>query len=163
MVGNEDIVKDDELPKTWGLIVPHGKGLKIKKEAEFNKKILKFDDLMLAGLFRNIADYCIPKELLDIKIKNAVDHKNRYLNQSYETLKKEKTELQDILNEFENQTGLKISYWNKESNKDLIAAIKVAMQGNKKVEVLKKKLEDLKTIGDRIGKYIEGQISDYHI
>ena len=27
VVGSEDIVKDEEIPKTWGLIIPHGNGL----------------------------------------------------------------------------------------------------------------------------------------
>ncbi len=163
VVGNEDLVKLEELPKTWGLIVPCGKGLKVIKEAEFNKDALQFDSLMLAGIFRNVADYCVPKELVDIKIKKEAEARSEGWRKNYEDEKKEKQKLQDIINDFESKTDLRIYNWDKESNKELIAAVKIALQGSKKIENVKKKLDGLKNIGDRIGKYIDGELQEYQI
>lgn len=163
VIGHEDIIKEDELPKTWGLIVPHGKGLKIKKEAEFNKDALQFDPLMLAGVFRNVADHCVPKEIVDIKIKNAVDSQAGSWRESRDREADRKTELENRIKEFEIATGLDFSTWGDERNKKLIESIKIAQKGSKKIESIRKKLDQLKGIGDRIGKFIDDELPEYHI
>ena len=163
VVGSADIIREEELPKTWGLMIPYGKGLKIQKEAVFNKKALQFDELMLAGIFRNVSEHCIPKELVDIKIAGEVKIKVEGWKESREESRKEVSELKDIIRDFETKTGLCMSSWDKESNKELIKAIKMALEGNKKIAEIRKELEKLKGLGDRIGKYVEGELKSYQL
>lgn len=54
-VGHKDIVQDGELPPTWGLIVPHGRGLRISNAAP----ALNAEDLdasFLAAVMRRAAE-----------------------------------------------------------------------------------------------------------
>jgi len=53
VVGNADIVKPDELPKGWGLLVPHGKTLKVKVQA-VERKPKKLDRAFLASMLRSV-------------------------------------------------------------------------------------------------------------
>lgn len=163
VIGSEDIVKEDELPKTWGLIIPHGKGLRVKKEATLNEKAFPFDELMIAGLFRNIADYCIPKELVDIRIENEVDSRVKGWREARDEADEDKEKIKSIVRDFEGKTGLRISTWDKESNKELIEAVKLVLKGNKKIGEIKAKLEKLTGIGDRIGKYVKDELNNYQL
>lgn len=163
VIGHKEIIKDDELPKTWGLIVPHGNGLKIKKEAEFNENAVVFDYLMLAGIFRNVADHCVPKEIVDIEIKKGVESGIEGYKATIEYAEKEKEKVIDILDDFENKTGLGISTFDKDSNVDLIKAIKIAQKGGEKIETIENKLSELKGIGDRIGEYTKNQLERYQL
>lgn len=163
VVGNKNIVKDDELPKTWGLIVPFGNGLKIEKEAILNDKALAFNDLMIAGLFRNISDHCVPKELVEIQIDNRVNSTLENWKVQVEDSRREIKELKDIINDFNLKTDLQISQWDKEGNKELIEAVKIALEGNDKIEKIKVKLNEMKNVGDRIGKFIKDEIQSYQI
>lgn len=52
VVGRADLIQESELPKTWGLMVPHGTGLRIKKEAP-ERKAKKWDRLFAASMIRN--------------------------------------------------------------------------------------------------------------
>lgn len=52
VVGRKDLIKDSELPKTWGLLVPHGGGLKIAKEAP-ERKPKTWPRTFVASLLRN--------------------------------------------------------------------------------------------------------------
>lgn len=163
VVGHEEIIKDDELPKNWGLIVPHGNGLKIKKEAEFNENAVEFDYLMLAGIFRNIADHCVPKEVVDIEIKKGVESGIEAYKGNVEYAEKEKEKIKDVVDDFESKTGLSLSIYNKDTNADLIEAIKLALKGGEKIKTIENKLSELKTIGDNIGKYVDGELESYQL
>lgn len=64
VISDPDFIKEGELPTNWGLIVPSGNGMKTVKKAEINRNAVLPDYPMLAGIFRNISEQCIPKETL---------------------------------------------------------------------------------------------------
>lgn len=63
VVGNAKICTVDEVPETWGLIVPHGRGLRVIKHAPTKRKsgepIPEMDRLFVAALLRkaNVSVY----------------------------------------------------------------------------------------------------------
>lgn len=66
VLGRKDLILESELPKTWGLLVPHGSGLKIAKEAP-ERKPKTWPRTFVASLLRNAwqntpADAALKKE-----------------------------------------------------------------------------------------------------
>jgi len=54
VLSNSDLIKASEVPKAWGLIVPHGTGLKISKEAPASKP-KRWPREFVASMLRNSA------------------------------------------------------------------------------------------------------------
>lgn len=155
VVGDEDIVKDDELPKTWGLIVPSGKGLKIKKEATFNKKPWTIDYLFLAGIFRNIAEQCIAKETLKTKFQDEFKRGQDSAGYELKSLTEEKKKLSDIITAFETASGLVMETWRPEENKAIGEAVKMVLEGRDREG--KKRLNKLLERTKNLVKFMEGE------
>lgn len=165
VVGDEDIVKDDELPKTWGLIVPNGKGLKIKKEATHNPKPWPIDNMFMAGIFRNIAEQCTANEVIESKLDAREKKGREWAKSDIDDLNKKIKEIQDALNIFEKHSGVSLlgekdltnrySYLSKDEFKDIGNAVKVVLAG-KDIEG-QKRLERLLDRSRNLVKFLEGE------
>lgn len=84
-VGDASIVKPDELPDTWGLLVPHGKALKIRKKAPD----LEGGDLsrpFLAAILRRVDEVKMDPALEREIRKELQEHYQEKLTESHEYL-----------------------------------------------------------------------------
>ena len=114
MVTMPDIVREGELPKTWGLMVPHGTGLRIVKEApELSPEPVTI--AFVAALARTInkADI-LPEEILariDAAAQKAEASAKERLNWRIESAEKRKADLEKDIAEFERLSGLSLRGW----------------------------------------------------
>ena len=161
VLGNEEIIKEGELPATWGLIVPHSKGLRVVKEAPFNQKAHKIDDILMAAIFRNIAERCIPKEVIQRKLDEQYTLGKESVKYDVEEAEQDLRELKQNVKTFETASGVKITDW-PDSNKEIGQAVNDVINGRDKQA--KKRLGQLLTRARNIVKYIEGEdISKYDL
>lgn len=128
VAGDSEIVKDDELPKNWGLILPYGEKLKtVKSSIGMVAEEIKKGFLM--AILRQISDNYIPKysiqDHIDKRVKEIGDgmkanfeHQHRNLLGEYESLK-------SAVQEFKEKSGIQITQWNGES---IGEAVKLVMQ-----------------------------------
>lgn len=100
VVGDDKIIQQGELPPTWGLLSPHGQGLRCRVEAPL-LAVEPLDIPMLAAIFRRITQVMIPTHSINDRLRGEFDrgHKageqsgNREL-QAYERLKKDVAEFE---------------------------------------------------------------------
>lgn len=72
VVGDAEIVKDGELPPTWGLLVPQGKKLRVKVDAP-KLEPEPVTRLFLASLMRSISNYKPAEDVLEAKLKRSYE------------------------------------------------------------------------------------------
>lgn len=108
VVGDPGIVKDGELPPTWGLLVPHGSGLKCQVKAP-KLEPTPLTREFVAALSRRASEQSVDQATIDAAYKNgmtagraerlprreSVDHLNNALQQ-----------VNDRINRFQQVTGL---------------------------------------------------------
>lgn len=153
VLGNENIIKPGELPPKWGLIVPSGKGLKIVKEAPFNTETLPLDYMLMAGIFRNIAEQCIAKEVLKSKFESEYERGKDWAKDDNERLTRDMKTLRDSIEEFEKVSGVRLTEWG--GNKNIGQAVNDVLSGRDKKS--KENLARLLTKAKNIVKFLEGE------
>lgn len=158
VVGDETIVQTGELPVTWGLIVPNGKGLKIVKEATMNQSVMPPDTLFLAGIMRNVAEQCTPNEVIQSRLDAAREKGEEWSKHSLERVQKELDELKEQCDKFEKASGVEIKRW--ADMTQIGKAVKDVMNGRDKQA--QERLEKLLERARNLVKFMEGQpISSY--
>jgi hypothetical protein len=130
LVAEKDVVKDGELPPTWGLMVPHGKGLKVVKEAPTLTPVT-LTKAFVAGLARAIKRHEeTPEEIEAIK-KAAREEGRRHaeerLRWRIESEEREKNELLRKIQRFEEISGLVMSRY---EGPKIAEAVKVMQQSD---------------------------------
>lgn len=109
VVGDPKIVKEGELPKNWGLIVPRGEKLVVKVQApELEPQQVSYQ--FLAALFRKVSEAAISPEAhqaainkaraeglgaIEQRHKHILDHKQREID-----------DLKETVREFEEASGI---------------------------------------------------------
>jgi hypothetical protein len=155
--GSTKIILPGELPKTWRLIVPKGAGLKIEKEAEFNQKALPPDYDILAGIFRNVAERCIPKEVIKSKLEAEFEQGKTWAKSENDRLKENLRELREAISVFEKASGVLINSW-PSGNENIGAAVRKVLDGKDKkgAEMILKLTER----AENIVKFLKGEKVD---
>lgn len=164
--GSEDIFKITEVPEKWGVIVPSGKGLKIIKQAPINTEVLPIDYLVLAGIFRNVAEQCIPKELLKREMDERYQAGQSNGEYNYKQIKDQFQEVTKNVSDFENAAGITLKGWTWEKNhdpKEVGEAVRAVLNHNERVKVAKEEIKKLKTKAENIAKYLDGEIKRFEI
>lgn len=136
VAGAADIVRTGELPPTWGLMVPHGIGLKIATEAP-RLEAIPIDRVFLAALLRRASEQSVDAKT--IKAANEAGYKRGYesANESNECDAKYRKEELDTLvakvRAFEEASGLNISGgWETGWSTKMGEAVKIVMRGEHK-------------------------------
>lgn len=160
MVTMPDIVREGELPKTWGLMVPHGNGLRIEKEApELTPEKVTIN--FVAALARTIhkADF-LPEEIqarIDAAAKRASDSMKERMKWQIDSAEKRKADLEAEIQEFERVSGLTLRGWKHNASnvvhamratekEDLIPQIESMIQRfNNYLPALSKALDEIKS------------------
>lgn len=124
-VGDASIVKLPEVPKAWGLLVPHKDGLKVAKPAELIEAV-PMTRSFLAAVFRRCVEQsedtrAIEEARADERKKAETDAR-RHVGYEYQVL----VNMRDKLREFEQASGVRIENgW--ESGEKIGAAVKAVL------------------------------------
>lgn len=156
VTGDPSIVKEGELPETWGLLTAKNKDTLISvKEPVFRKDFSNIDRRFLAAILARLSEQATPEALLEDRNKEAyqlgfkkgtenkqevVDNRNNMI-----------AELRKQINDFEESSGIRINdYWNPAVKVgELVRAVL-----DKKYESYKESLLSLKCQADDISKEI---------
>ena len=154
LVASKDIIKIEEVPSNWGLIIPSGKHTKIIKQAE-KLEPKQIDRLFLAAILRKAQETITPEsELREARTEGRKQgEKNtrtvlKYELEEWERLKKD-------VHEFEKKSGVSIRRWDCQ---DIGEAVRMVLAG----EHLKAKesLQELLKKSERITKQIKEVLKD---
>jgi len=148
IVGDKDIIKEGELPDSWGLMIPRGDKLIIKKHAPI-KQVENIPRSFLSSLLRSALNVSPGEALIKAVVNEAVrvDRDKRKLDIGMQ-LEKEKAPyayLKESIDKFEERSGIKITSFN---GPQMGAAVKFVMQGG--LKGLSNKMIDIKRIADQI-------------
>jgi len=119
VIDDEKIVKREELPKAWGLLVLHGQQLRTVVDAP-KLKAKQPDRAFLASLLRSLCDQVLPQKKLDEARRAGVQEGRQsaeeWRNSELEHLQENNNEIkaaqEKMVNDFEAASGLSISGWN---------------------------------------------------
>jgi hypothetical protein len=113
-IGDPSIVRDGELPATWGLLVPRGDEMMVKVQAPLLTPT-PMDRGFLAAILRRAAEVIIPRDSIADRLREEYARGETAGRKTVERHAKEadaRTEkLQEALDEFEKASGLSISSW----------------------------------------------------
>lgn len=160
IVAPSKVVKINELPKTWGLIVPHGNGLNAKVPAPLltPNPISKG---FLASLLRVVSEAINPADQLAIERdkgwKEGYEYGLKNGNQQLERLSKDHDQLLKVLKDFEQASGVTVNQWGDGGN--IGRAFKIAMEGERGVKDIENRLIGLKEQADRIQRWIAEDVN----
>lgn len=118
IVAPEGIVQDGELPPTWGLLCPFGRGLKIYAKApKLNAQPL--DKLFISAMLRRATEDMVPKSNIAAELHAkyvegqaaAERHAEAHADAHAKANKIQLERLTKALADFELQSGVKIGEW----------------------------------------------------
>jgi hypothetical protein len=168
VVGDKDIVKPGELPETWGLLVPHGQGLKVHTEAprlrESGEHIKplppNFNRSYLAALLR-AACYvgeAKPQEIIEAEkrgFENGRTESTSLLEEVEALLMRER----EVRDEFERAVGVKLSGgWPAHTPAEVGSAVKLVLDGQHRVENIEHRLRQLRENAQKLVDHITEQL-----
>lgn len=136
VIGDRAIVKDGELPRTWGLIVPHGDGLKVSVPAPKLEPI-PLDRKFVAALFRRASEQSVDAAVLKAEYDKgwaaSVAHYDKAEDRKAKQFEKRLIELNETVAEFEKASGVRIrDHWMGER---IGEAVRTVVNGNHKSEL----------------------------
>lgn len=164
VLGDPYILRDDELPRTWGLIIPCGSGLKIQKEAVRNDTPQPFSRGFLASIMRSTYETgtvqkqinaAVDKAKTDAYTRGRTDGE-RHANYNYPHIQKQLEELKQSVKDFADESGIDISTdysWKKDKAKELGKAVKFVLDMG--LESQARSFEFIENTATRILKEIE--------
>jgi len=127
VAGDESVVKVEELPKTWGLLIAKGGKLKTVVEAPA-KKAHPVSRIFMMAIIRRVCEAYVPKGQLDALVTAEVAKKieDAVSNAAFgrEHLATELKELQERINVFEAKSGVKIDRWDSEKVGEAVAIVR---------------------------------------
>lgn len=138
IVAPEHIVRVDELPKTWGLLVPSDKGLRVARDApDLEAKPLSLT--MLASLFRNLheSENARFRQRIETEVDEQLKRRAAGDTAALQRLEKQHEELQQRVRDFEKASGIEInfSHW---PMGQVGTAVRALLKGGGEVEDLKR-------------------------
>lgn len=109
VVSDAAIVKEGELPSTWGLMVMGEKGLRVKVAApKLGAKPL--DRLMLAAILRKAQGYSTDNVVLDQEKKASFEQGYKSGCKTAEHVEERRKQLEEVIRVFEDASGVNIRH-----------------------------------------------------
>jgi len=113
-VGDERFVAPGELPPTWGLLVPKGKGLVAKVEApKLEAKAL--DRTFVASLLRSATEQSKPKEQIEAQARALLEQWQKQEEatnrRALTSVERNLADLRRAVDDFERASGVRIDRW----------------------------------------------------
>lgn len=166
IVAPKGIVHDGELPATWGLLCPHGKGLKIHAKApKLNSQPL--DKLFIGAMLRRAVEDMLPKSQLAGELQaeyqrgraDAERHAEQHASSEARGNKMAIEALRKSLAEFEAASGVKIDHYN---GARIGSAVNCVLNGRYQRDALVQLMHDSRRVAshatdlaDRVAKTLE--------
>lgn len=119
VVSDKDIVKDGELPHTWGLMVMQKNGLIAKVQAPVIEPEA-FDMGFVASLLRSATANTVQRSSIQKKLSEEFDRGKSCMEGDVTRAEKSKEEAWGIIKAFEKAAGVKITRWHGEENAEMI-------------------------------------------
>lgn len=127
VVAPRDVVKVDEVPVNWGLMIPFGHTLKVIKKAE-QLKTANIDKLFLAAILRRAQESIAPEQKINKAFKEGKDEGEKQANEFFSYERKEHQKLKERIKKFEIASGISIEYeWDIEKIGEVV---KQVLDGN---------------------------------
>ncbi len=150
VVGHNAIVRDDELPPTWGLMVPRGNGLVVKvKAAKLTPDAI--DRPFLAAILRKAAQQLVPKPR-DVKVadyeRGVADGKSDNRRQK-ERAEQDVTRVERIIDDFEKASGVKLDSWDAGRIGDAVKVILDIPRFGRVLDDTKRNVHELEGVVER--------------
>ncbi len=131
IVASPDIVKLEELPLSWGLMVPNGNGLKVVKAAPKNEHAVPLTRSFVAAFIRRCGEF--NERALTAAIADKLAEKERDINdrvkRDVEMRTRDYTELLAKLAKVKEETGIDLTSY-RQSSADVSRAIKFSLTAN---------------------------------
>jgi len=125
IVAPKDLIKVEELPTPWGLIIPHGATTKIVKQAEKMKSTAP-DKFFLAAILRKAQEVITPQAKIKEALKEGKEEGIKEEKQNFKWAKEQHEEFKKTVATFEKAAGIKIDRWNMG---DIGSAVKMVLDG----------------------------------
>jgi hypothetical protein len=114
-IGDASIIRDGELPATWGLLIPRGDEIIVKIQAP-QLEAIPVDRNFLAALLRRASEVIVPKDSIAAQLADEYQRGEKAGRKAVAEHAKHSEEIQNKLErtitEFEQASGLSISSWN---------------------------------------------------
>jgi hypothetical protein len=107
LVTPKDLVKVEEVPKTWGLIFLKGEKLFVQKHAP-GLKPKPWSRAFVASLMRDIHEQYIPKKAMDVEFTRIKNEATERAKSDMKFRLQELAKLEEDVREFEKASGIKI-------------------------------------------------------
>lgn len=122
IVAPQDIIKPEEIPTTWGLMVPFGETTKIIKQAQ-QLTPEPIDKLFLAALLRRAQEVVTPEAKLKSSFDEGKKKGREEFKQEFEYATRDYKELQQAVLLFEKKSGVSIDKWSSENIGDAVRMV----------------------------------------
>jgi hypothetical protein len=148
IVAPKGIVHDGELPETWGLLCPHGRGLKVQVKAPKTPS-QPLDKLFIGAMLRRAVEDMVPKSQIAGELQteyqrgraDAERHAEQHASSEARGNKMQLEALRKSVEQFELASGVKIDHYNGGRVGD---AVRCVMTGRHERESLVRLMHDAK-------------------
>lgn len=153
------IVKAGELPDTWGLIIPHGDGLKVAIEAK-QLAPKPFDRGFVAAIMRRACEQSVDKTVVEAAYRRGREEANKDAERrearQFEDLRKKVAELERDRVEFETKVGVSMQWrWGNDSEAELFRKLRPLIENEGRLSShlvrIRNEAETVLKLIDRIG------------
>ena len=110
VVSTKEIVRIEEMPLNWGLLIPHGSTMKIVKPAKL-LKAKPIDHLFLAAILRRAQKVIITEAKLEKYFKEGEERGKESAKFEVENALQKYQNLESAVSEFEKISGVHINRW----------------------------------------------------
>ena len=152
VVSTKEIVKIEELPLNWGLLIPHGSTMEVVKQAKL-LKAKPIDHSFLAAILRRAQKVIITEEKLEKYFKEGEERGKELARFEVENALQKYQVLESAVSEFEKISGVHINRWD---IGNIGAAVQMVLNGEhlRTKERLQALLETAKEIATDIEKQL---------
>lgn len=137
VVAPKEIVKVEEIPAKWGLMIPISNGIKVVKEAE-KLKAKPLDRAFVASILRLAQNTIAPEVKINEALEMGKIKGQEIAERRFETERDEHKRLKSALEEFEVKSGIIINRW---CYGNIGEAVRIVL--DKKDEQIKNRLDGL--------------------
>lgn len=153
-----DIVKLDELPPTWGLMVPRAGGMGVIRQAP-DLRPTPVDRYLLAAMLKRATDTAADspeiRATIDTRVKEAQGRVESEVKSRTYSLNRKVEELQKRIKEFEEKSGVELDHW---SGGRIGEAVKLVMKGEHEWRL--RELANMKSQARKLVEWLDANIPD---
>ncbi len=156
VAGSDDVVQEAEVPPSWGLMVPFGRGLTIVKQAQLmdaQPPTYPF----LASLLRKVTELSVPLASIEKTMEERYEAGKEAEKWQAQTVRKNYEELQENVTDFEEASGLQIRRYG--GSKALGATVK--MVDGLTPDIIARKLKYGRNIVNEVVESIDKALAEY--